>query len=162
MRRAGATRRKKLTRRKPTQKKKKRTQLKFKYAQILANLRSKKGKLAAIQRKKKTQVNKINAAQPKKIVADDRNSLPGLTGILDADILSELVDEDPTYRLMKQAILSRDFEGFLRIDPYIKSSGMQQQLSTAASSLTIASPSPPTCKRQSHRDYTDLIRARNP
>ena len=142
MRRAGAIRRKKPTQRKPTQKKERRTQLKFKKAQILANLRSKRGKVASIQRKKKTQVIKINAAQPKKVVADDRNSLPSLSGILDADILSELVDEDPTYRLMKQAILSRDYEGFSKIDPYIKSFGMQLQSSTAASSLTTASPSP--------------------
>ena len=50
MRRAGAIRRKK-----PTQKKERRSQLKFKYAQILANLRSKRGKVATIQRRK-TQV----------------------------------------------------------------------------------------------------------
>ena len=88
---------------------------------MLANKRSKRRKVATIQRKKKTQINRINAAQPTKFAADDRNSLPGLTGILDADILSELVDEDPTYRLMKQAILSKDYEGFSRIDPYINS-----------------------------------------
>ena len=121
MRREGAIRGKKPTQREPTQKNEKRTQLKFIYAQILANLRSKRGKVASIQRKKKTQVNRMNAAQPRKFVADDRNLLPGLSGFLDADILSELVDEDPTYRLMKQAILSRDYEAFSRIDPYIKS-----------------------------------------
>ena len=63
----------------------------------------------------------MNAAQPRKFVADDRNSLLGLTGFLDADILSELVDEDPTYCLMKQAILSKDYDAFSRIDPCIKS-----------------------------------------
>ena len=121
MRMARAIRKKKPTQSEPTQKTERRTQLKFIYAHILANLRSKKGKVASIQRKKKTQVNRINAAQPWKFVADDRNSLPGLTGFLDTDILSELVDEDQIYRLMKQAILSRDYEAFSRIDPYIKS-----------------------------------------
>ena len=121
MRRARAIRKKKPTQSEPTQKKERRTQLKFIYAHILANLRSKKGKLASIQRKKKTQVNRINAARPRKFAADDRNSLPGLTGFLDTDILSELVDEDPTYRLMKQAILSKDSGAFSKIDPYIKS-----------------------------------------
>ena len=85
MRRAGTIRGKK-----PTQKKR-RSQLKIKYAQTLANLRLKRGKNATTQRKK-IQVNRVNASGPKKFVANDRKSLPGLTCILDADMLSELVD----------------------------------------------------------------------
>ena len=64
------------------------------------------------------QVNGVSIGQ--KIVAKDKKSLPGLVGILGAEILSELSDEDATLRLMKMAIRNRDYEGFARIDPYIK------------------------------------------
>ena len=50
----------------------------------------------------------------------DKKSLPGLIGILDADILSELTDEGATLRLMEMAIRNRDYEGFARTDPSIK------------------------------------------
>ena len=55
-----------------------------------------------------------------RILAKDKKSRPGLVGILDAEILTELTDEDVTLRLMKTAIRNRDYEGFARIDPYIK------------------------------------------
>ena len=112
MGRAGAIRRKKPTRRKTTQKKERRTQLKFKSAQTLANLRSKREKGCIYPEEEEDPSQQDKRRSTKEVCAEDRNSLPGLTGILDADILSELVDEDPTYRLMKQAILSRDYEGF--------------------------------------------------
>ena len=64
-------------------------------------------------------MNRINTSQPKKFVAEDKKLLIGLTDILDAVILSQLVD--PTYRLMKQAILSKDYDGFAKIDPCINS-----------------------------------------
>ena len=54
-------------------------------------------------------------------MSEDKKLLPGLIGTLDEDILSELIDEDPKFRLMKKAILSYDFEGFSRIDPFKKS-----------------------------------------
>ena len=101
MSRVGAIRRKKPTQRKPTQKKERKSQLKFKYAQILANLRSKKENVASIQTKK-TQVNRLNASKPGKLLADDKNSIPNLTGILDAENLLDLVDDDPTYRDAQQ------------------------------------------------------------
>ena len=42
-------------------------------------------------------------------------------GIMDSDVLSELTDEDPSLRLMKRALINRDYEGFCRIDSYLKS-----------------------------------------
>ena len=44
-----------------------------------------------------------------------------LVGILDSDVLSELTNEDSSLCLMKRALINRDYEGFCRIDPYIKS-----------------------------------------
>ena len=64
------------------------------------------------------QVNRVSIGQ--RIVAKDKKSLPGLVEILDAEILSELTDEDATLRLMKMTIRNRDYERFARIDPYIK------------------------------------------
>ena len=55
------------------------------------------------------------------MVAQDQKSLTGLVGILDSDVLSELTNEDPSLCLMKRALIYRDYEGFCRIDPYIKS-----------------------------------------
>ena len=55
------------------------------------------------------------------MVAQDQKSLTGLVGILDSDVLAELTDEDPSLCLMKRAFINRDYEGFCRIDPYIKS-----------------------------------------
>ena len=55
------------------------------------------------------------------MVAKDQKSLTGLVGILDSDVLSELTDEDASLSLMKRAIVNRDYEGFCRIDSYIKS-----------------------------------------
>ena len=49
-----------------------------------------------------------------------QKSLADLVGILDAEILSELTDEDATLKLTKIAIRNRDYESFARIDPYIK------------------------------------------
>ena len=63
-------------------------------------------------------MNRVSIEQ--RIVARDKKSLLGLVGVLDAEILSELTDEDVTLRLMKIAIRNRDYEGFARIDPYIK------------------------------------------
>ena len=55
------------------------------------------------------------------VVAPDQKSLTGLVGILDSDVLLELTDEDPSLRLMKRALINRDYEGFCRIDSYLKS-----------------------------------------
>ena len=88
---------------------------KLKYATIIANFR----KQRLIKTKRSTsKVNRVTIGQ--RIVAKDKTSLPGLVGILDAEILSELTEEDVTLRLMKTAIRNRDYEGFARIDPYIK------------------------------------------
>ena len=51
------------------------------------------------------------------VVAIDRKSL---SGILDADVMSELTDEDPSLRLMKRALFNNDYENFSRIDAYLK------------------------------------------
>ena len=48
-------------------------------------------------------------------------SLTGCVGILDSRVLSELTDEDSSLRLMKRALINRDYEGFCRIDSYLKS-----------------------------------------
>ena len=72
---------------------------KFKYATIIANFR----KQRMLKTKRPTrQLNRVSIGQ--KIVARDKKSLPGLVGILDAQILSELTDEDVTLRLLKIAI----------------------------------------------------------
>ena len=55
------------------------------------------------------------------VVAPDQKSLTGLMGILDSDVLSELTDEDYSLRLMKRALINRDYEGFCSIDSYLKS-----------------------------------------
>ena len=89
--------------------------LKTQIAIIIASFR----KQRMIKTKRPTrQVNRVSIG--KRILAKDKRSLPGLVGILDAEILTELTDEDVTLRLMKTAIRNRDYEGFARIDPYIK------------------------------------------
>ena len=91
--------------------------LKLKYATIIANFR----KQRMIKTKRSTsQVNRVSIGQ--KIVAKDKKSLPGLVGILDTEILSELTDEDATLRLMKVAKRNRGYVGFARIYPYIMAS----------------------------------------
>ena len=42
-------------------------------------------------------------------------------GIFDADVLSELKDEDPSLRLMKRALSNNDYKGISGIDAYLKS-----------------------------------------
>ena len=87
----------------------------LKYATIIANFR----KQRMIKTRRPTrQVNRVSIGQ--RIEVRDKKSLPGLVGVLDAEILSELTDEDVTLRLMKIAISNRDFEGFARIDAYTK------------------------------------------
>ena len=55
------------------------------------------------------------------MVAPDQKSLTGWVGILDSDVLSELTDEESSLRLMKRALINRDYEGFCRFDSYLKS-----------------------------------------
>ena len=92
-------------------------ELRSQYARILANFRSKRGKIP------KQQSQSVNSLEILKspVVAADQKSLTGLVGILDSDVLSELTDEDANLSLMKRAIINRDYEGFCRIDSYIKS-----------------------------------------
>ena len=88
---------------------------KLKYATIILIFR----KLRMIKSKRLIrQVTRVLIGQ--RIVARGKNSLPGLVGVLDAKILSELTDEDLTLRLIKIASRPRYYEGFARIDPYIK------------------------------------------
>ena len=88
---------------------------KLKYATIIANFQ----KQRIIKTRRTTrQVNRVSIGR--RIVARDKKSLPRLVGVLDAEILSELTDEDVTLRLTKIAIRNRDYEGFARIDVYIK------------------------------------------
>ena len=55
------------------------------------------------------------------IVTPDQKSLSGLVGILEADVLSELTDENSSLRLAKRALINNDYEGFSRIEAYLKS-----------------------------------------
>ena len=112
--RAGAVRPKRLT---STQRG---VALKGQYAQVLANLRSKRlRKIGPVGR----------AVQPfhsleilkSSVDAPDQKSLSRLVGILDSDVLSELTDGDPSLRLMKRALINRNYERFCRIDSYLKS-----------------------------------------
>ena len=54
------------------------------------------------------------------MVAKDKKFLPGLIGILDADVLAELFADDPTLRLTRNAVTSNDYEVICRIDPYVR------------------------------------------
>ena len=88
---------------------------KLKYGTIIANFQ----KQRMINTKQTTiQVNRVSIGQ--RLVVTDKNSLPALVGNLDAEILSELTDEDVTFRLMQIAIRNKEYEGFARIDPYNK------------------------------------------
>ena len=92
-------------------------ELRSQYARILANFRAKRGRIP------KQQSQSVNSLEILKspVVAADQKSLTRLVGILDSDVLSELTDEDASLSLMKRAIINRDYEGFCRIDSYIKS-----------------------------------------
>ena len=58
--------------------------------------------------------------QNKSVISEDRKSLPGLTGILNPDVLAELTSKDPTLKLMRRTVDAVDYEGFCRIDRHIK------------------------------------------
>ena len=96
------------------------TTLKGQYARILANFRSRRfRKIGPVGRA----VQPVHSLQILKssVVAPDQKSLSGLVGFLDSDVLSELTDENPSLRMMKRALTNRDYEGFCRIDAYLKS-----------------------------------------
>ena len=94
--------------------------LRGQYARILANFRSKRlRKVRSVNR----HVQPVQSLEILKssVVAQDQKSLTGLVGILDTDVLWEHTDEDSCLRLMKRALVNRDYEGFCRIDSYLKS-----------------------------------------
>ena len=93
-------------------------ELRGQYAQILANFRSKRKTKVMNHQTQSVQILEILKSS---VVAQDQNSLTGLVSILDSDVVSELTDEDSSLCLMKRALINRDYEGFCRIDPYIKS-----------------------------------------
>ena len=93
--------------------------LRGQYARILANFRSKR------LRKVRSVNHHVQPVQSLEIlkssvVAQDQKSLTGLVDILDSDVLLELTDEDSSLRLMKRALINRDYEGFCRIDSSLK------------------------------------------
>ena len=94
--------------------------LRGQYARILANFRSKRLKKVRSVNRHVQSVQSLEILKSS-MVAQDQKSLTGLVGILDSDVLSELTDEDSSLCLMKRALFNRDYEGFCRIDPYIKS-----------------------------------------
>ena len=96
---------------------------KVKNATIIANFR--KQRMIKTQRPI-NQVNRVSIGQ--RIVAKDKKSLPVLVGILDAETLSELSDEDATLRLMKLAIRNRDYDGCIIIDETIAIPSCLQRL----------------------------------
>ena len=94
--------------------------LKGHYAQILANFRSRRlRKFGPVGRSAQPVLSLDILKSP--VVAPDRKSLSALVAILDADVLSELTDEDSSLCLMKRALIKRDNEGFCRTDAYLKS-----------------------------------------
>ena len=95
-------------------------ELRNQYARILANFRSKRGRTPVISKQQSQSVNSLEILKSP-VVTKDQKSLTGLVGILDSDVLSELTDEDASLSLIKRAIVNRDYEGFCRIDSYIKS-----------------------------------------
>ena len=95
-------------------------ELKSQYARILANFRTKRARKTTITKQQNQSVHSLEILKAP-VVAKDQKSITGLVGILDSDVLSELTDEDASLYLMKRAIVNRDYEGFCRIDPYIKS-----------------------------------------
>ena len=95
-------------------------ELRGQYARILANFRSKRLRKPKLTNRQTQSVQSLQILKSS-VVAQDQKSLTGLVGILDSDVLSELTDEDPSLCLMKRALINRDYKGFCRIDPYIKS-----------------------------------------
>ena len=95
-------------------------ELKSQYARILANFRTKRARKTTITKQQNQSVHSLEILKAP-VVAKDQKSITGLVGILDSDVLSELTDEDASLYLMKRTIVNRDYEGFCRIDPYIKS-----------------------------------------
>ena len=95
-------------------------ELRSQYARILANFRSKRARKTILTNRQSQSVHSLEILKSP-VVAKDQKSLTGLLGILDSDVLSELTDEDASLCLMKRAIINRDYEGFCRIDSYIKS-----------------------------------------
>ena len=95
-------------------------ELRSQYTRILANFRTKRARKTTIT---KHQIQSAHSLEILKapVVAKDQKSITGLVGILDSDVLSELTDEDASLCLMERAIVNRDYEGFCRIDSYIKS-----------------------------------------
>ena len=94
-------------------------ELKSQYARILANFRTKRAGKTTVSNRHSQSVHSLEILKTP-VVAKDQKSLTGLVGILDSDVLSELTDEDASLCLMKRAIINRDYEGFCRIDSYIK------------------------------------------
>ena len=95
-------------------------ELRSQYARILANFRTKRARKTTLTNRQPQSVQSLEILKSP-VVAKDQKSLTGLAGILDSDVLSELTDEDNSLCLMKRALINRDYEGFSRIDPYIKS-----------------------------------------
>ena len=97
--------------------------LRGQYARILANFRSKRLRISKSSCSVNRHVQSVQSLEILKssVVAQDQKSLTGLVGILDSDVLSELTDEDSSLCLMKRALINRDYEGFCRIDSYLKS-----------------------------------------
>ena len=90
------------------------------YARILANFRS--GRLRKSWPTKQSQEQMLSLGSLKSsFFASDRKSLLCLVTILDPNVLSKLTDEDPRLHLMKWVLISNYFEGFTRIDAYLKS-----------------------------------------
>ena len=94
-------------------------ELRGQYARILTNFRSKKLRKTKLMNRQTQSVQSLEILKSS-VVAQDQKSLTGLVGLLDSDVLSQFMDEDSSLCLMKRA-LDRDYEGFCRIDPYIKS-----------------------------------------
>ena len=94
--------------------------LKGQYARILKNLRSRRLRKFGPVGRTVQPVLSLNILKSS-VFARDPKLLSGFLGILDSDVLSELTDEDPSLRLMKRALINKDYEGFCRIDTYLTS-----------------------------------------
>ena len=95
-------------------------ELRGQYARILANFRTKRARKTKLTNRQPQSAQSLEILKSP-VLAQNQKSLTGLVGILDSDVLSELTDEDTSLCLMKRALINRDYEGFCRIDPYIKS-----------------------------------------
>ena len=95
-------------------------ELRSQYARILANFRTKRARKTTLTNRQPQSVHSLEILKSP-VVAKDQKSLTGLVGNLDSDVLSEVTDEDASLCLMKRALINRDYEGYCRIDPYIKS-----------------------------------------